>query len=87
MEDIDLRKQYWIKEIREGEDSWFHPFKYKLNLNTGSSMEYSVVLRISEQYLIRGEARLRTGNLLGAVDDINVIRERAGLENLGAYGP
>ena len=37
------------------------------------------MLRLGEQYLIRAEARLKQGNLVGAKDDIDIIRERAGL--------
>jgi hypothetical protein len=37
------------------------------------------VLRLAEQYLIRAEARANQNNIAGAVDDINVIRTRAGL--------
>ncbi len=84
MEDSDLRKQNWIKSLTEGSDTWFFPFKYKQNLNTGTSVEYSIVLRISEQYLIRAEARLMQGNNLGAENDLNIIRQRAGLENTNA---
>lgn len=84
MEDGDLRKQNWIMELTEGSDTWYFPYKYKQNLNTGTSVEYSIVLRISEQYLIRAEARLMQGNILGAEDDLNIIRQRAGLENTTA---
>ncbi len=40
-----------------------------------------MVLRLAEQYLIRAEARAETGDLTGALDDLNVIRSRAGLAN------
>lgn len=39
----------------------------------------SYVLRIAEQYLIRSEARAQLDDLSGALDDLNVIRDRAGL--------
>lgn len=35
------------------------------------------VMRLGETYLLRAEARFRQGNLSGASDDINVIRDRA----------
>ena len=40
------------------------------------------VLRLEEQYLIRAEARVQQGKLPQAVEDINVIRSRAGIELL-----
>lgn len=35
------------------------------------------LMRLAETYLLRAEARFRQGNLGGAADDINVIRDRA----------
>jgi len=42
------------------------------------------IMRLSEMYLIRAEARLKQNNLTGAAQDINVIRNRAGLANTTA---
>jgi len=39
-----------------------------------------MIMRLAEQYLIRAEARTRQGKLEQAVNDINTIRKRAGLE-------
>ena len=41
-----------------------------------------MILRLAEQYLIRAEARAQQGNLTGAIGDLNIIRERAGLPDL-----
>lgn len=84
METNDLRKQYWIGNISDGSTTWYFPYKYKQNLNTGTSLEYSIILRLAEQYLIRAEARLMQGNLSEATTDLNNIRTRAGLENIPA---
>ncbi len=47
----------------------------------GSDMnEYSMILRLAEQYLIRSEARAQLNKLDGSADDINSIRIRAGLD-------
>lgn len=35
------------------------------------------VMRLAETYLLRAEARFRQGNMQGAADDINVLRNRA----------
>ncbi|MEN0055158.1 MAG: RagB/SusD family nutrient uptake outer membrane protein [Mucilaginibacter sp.] len=40
------------------------------------------VIRLAELYLIRAESRLNLGDRNGALQDINVIRKRAGLANL-----
>lgn len=78
----DLRKQKWITQASDGSTTWYGPYKYKHNGFTGTSMEYSIVLRLSEQYLIRSEARLNLGMRQDAIDDLNEVRKRAGLELL-----
>jgi len=45
-------------------------------------LEYSVVLRVEELYLIRAEAYLQKGQYDLAVSDLNKIRSRAGLPSL-----
>ena len=57
------------------------PFKYKAQEYTGTTVEYSILLRLAEQYLIRAEARVHLGDLTGSKLDINTIRNRAGLNN------
>jgi len=78
----DLRKQYWVREINEGDQTWYMCNKYKRFDLNNSPKEYSIVFRLSEQYLIRAEARLKLGNLNGAATDINQIRNRAGLSSV-----
>lgn len=39
------------------------------------------IMRLGETYLLRAEARFRQGNLAGAAEDINVLRDRAFLES------
>lgn len=78
-ENGDLRKSRWTRTISSSSGSWTHPYKYKKNSNTGNSVEYPIVLRVAEQYLIRSEARARQGDLIGAKEDLNKIRHTAGL--------
>src|SRR5690606_34695087 len=51
--------------------------------------EYSVVMRLAEQYLIRAEARAQQGNLAGpngAESDLDMVRNRAGLDDVVGMG-
>jgi starch-binding outer membrane protein, SusD/RagB family len=85
----DLRKIDWIGSITSssGLTTWYYPFKYKENALNASGAEYSMVLRLAEQYLIRAEARAQLDKLIGensASSDLNAIRTRAGLPNTTA---
>jgi len=77
--DDDLRKTKWLKAVSNGTATWYHPFKYKEKSNTATSLEYSIVFRMAELYLIRAEARAHTGDLIGAKEDLNKTRNLAGL--------
>lgn len=78
----DNRKQTWINSITVGAQSYFFPFKYKVGQNSSTVTEYTMVLRLSEQYLIRAEARARQNKFPEANSDLNTIRTRAGLTSL-----
>lgn len=80
----DLRKTHWIGEVTNGTNTWYHPNKYKHTLTEGGSQEYSILFRLAEQYLIRAEARAHLGDLTGAKEDLNKVRNRAGLPNTAA---
>lgn len=80
----DLRKFHWVRTITNGSDTWYHSYKYKQQSFAGSSSEYSIVFRLSELYLIRAEARAKQGFLSVAQDDLNVIRNLAGLPDTTA---
>lgn len=81
-EDNDQRKVVWVSSVTEDTSTFYSSSKYKgLDL---PPTEYTMVLRLAEQYLIRAEVRARQNNLTGsnsAASDINVIRSRAGLLN------
>lgn len=83
----DQRKSSWIRTITKGSNSWYHAYKYKQGIGTGISTEYSIMLRLPEQYLIRAEARMQQGNLIGAKEDLNFVRATAGLGNTTAQTP
>ncbi len=75
----DQRLVKWVKTVTNAAGSWKHAFKYKLRTSTATSQEYSIVLRLAEQYLIRAEARARQGELTAALEDLDKVRLRAGL--------
>jgi hypothetical protein len=75
----DQRKTRWTKAVTNGTTIWYHAYKYKQKTAASSSVEYSVVFRLAEQYLIRAEARAYQGDLIGAKEDLNLIRTTAGL--------
>jgi hypothetical protein len=80
----DLRMQQWIGTVSNDNGIWYYARKYKQMGTTPSSVEYSVVFRMAEQYLIRAEARARQGDLDGATADLNHIRNTAGLQDIEA---
>ena len=75
----DARKTELVGSVTSGSETWYYPNKYKEADYTGGSVEYSIVFRLAEQYLIRAEARAYQGDLIGAREDLNVVRSRAGL--------
>ncbi|WP_246937628.1 RagB/SusD family nutrient uptake outer membrane protein [Gelidibacter sp. F63206] len=76
----DLRLSNWINVYSEGTDTYYYPFKYKIK-NGGDTEEYSMVMRLAELYLIRAEAYAMMGNVDQTLADLNMIRNRAGLQN------
>lgn len=63
----------------------YMPCKYRETWTTSpDSKEYSIVFRIEEQFLIRAEARAHLNKMEEAQEDLNVIRNRAGLGNTTA---
>ncbi len=80
----DLRKTNWISAITNPFGTWFYASKYKEAKPTAASAEYSMIFRLTEQYLIRAEARAELSDLQGAAEDINKIRKRAGLDVVNA---
>jgi hypothetical protein len=79
----DIRRSDWVDSVISGGITYYFPFKYKIQ--TASTLtEYSMVLRLAEQYLIRAEAEARLNNLPDAINDLNIIRTRAGLPNTSA---
>jgi hypothetical protein len=77
----DNRRTTWTNSYAVAGTTYRYPFKYQQRVATasaGAATEYSVVLRLAEQYLIRAEARIRQGNLATGIADLNAVRARAG---------
>lgn len=75
----DNRKTHWVNSAIFSGKTYYYPFKYKIKDNSNTS-EYSTMFRLGEVYLSRAEARAQL-NEANAVDDLNKIRNRAGLAN------
>lgn len=74
----DTRASKWTGTFTSGINSWRYIYKYKVKSGATPSTEYSMVLRLAEQYLIRAEARInQTGKLSQGIQDLNMIRSRA----------
>lgn len=81
MRPADNRSQWVGSGSYQGFD-FLYPFKYKVMDKSKPYSEYSMVMRLAEQYLIRAEALAHQEKLADALVYLNVIRERAGLAKL-----
>ena len=76
----DLRKTHWVGSSKINGITYTYATKYKNTIfSSPNPAEDLMVFRLAEIYLIRAEARAQQGNFSGAMQDINVIRSRAGL--------
>lgn len=78
----DRRLAAWVGSRTFQSQVEYFPYKYKVYGNNAPLTEYYMVLRLAEQYLIRAEARAEQNNFEGALQDINEIRNRAGLPDV-----
>lgn len=77
----DQRKESWIGTVEVDGKNFIHPYKYKIARKESDEphSEYTMIIRLAEIFLIRSEARAEQGDLSGALEDLNMIRNRAGL--------
>ena len=74
----DKRKSAWIGNLTvTGGKTCNYPYKYKVYLSNQPVTEYVMVLRFSEQLLIRAEARIHQNKIPEGISDLNVLRKRA----------
>jgi hypothetical protein len=82
----DQRKMSWIGTVNvatsSGAVTYSYPNKYKSAILNSPVTEYQMVLRLSEQFLIRAEARAQLDKIIEATSDLNVIRVRASLNDM-----
>ncbi|MCF6407941.1 RagB/SusD family nutrient uptake outer membrane protein [Chitinophaga filiformis] len=74
----DARRDKWVGAFVANGTTYYYPFKYQKN--PSGTPEALIVLRLSEQYLIRAEARAQLGNITGAGSaqaDVDAIRAKA----------
>lgn len=81
-EEDDLRFNSWVGVNTINGNNYYFPFKFKNRIGGPPYGEYTLVLRLAEQYLIRAEAYALTGHLDLAAKDINFIRQRASLPEI-----
>lgn len=74
----DVRRNCWAETTREGIDGPVYASR-KWTGYKGDFLENLPIIRASELYLIRAEARYHTNNPVGAREDINALRSKRGL--------
>jgi starch-binding outer membrane protein, SusD/RagB family len=79
----DQRLPIWTRNRVVGGTTYYFAFKYG-SFGTTPPLDYTTVLRLAEQYLIRAEAEAHLNNIAVAQADINTLRQRAGLPNTTA---
>lgn len=80
----DLRRNSWIGSTIANGVTCYYPFKYKSATLNSPVTEYSMVLRVAEQYLICAEACVKNNKISEGQGFLNAIRNRAGLGNTTA---
>lgn len=84
----DNRLIHWTAINNYKSGNYRLPYKYKegraQNVTGHAVNEYNTVLRLAELYLIRAEALVQLNKTDAAKDDLNRIRQRAGLEQVAA---
>lgn len=82
----DLRQDAWIGTYVQDDQTYYFPYKYKIYAGE-TITEHAMVLRLAEQYLVRAEARAQQEKLTDAIDDLDMIRNRAGLSQIKDTNP
>lgn len=82
-EDGDVRRSTWTETTRSGATGVVYRSNKWLGAK-GDFLENLPLIRGAELFLIRAEARYRTGDEVGARADIDALRSKRGLANVSA---
>ncbi len=80
-EEGDVRRDAWEETTRTGSNDLVYRSAKWLGAK-GDFLENLPIIRASELYLIRAEARFRTGDAAGARADLNALRSQRGLDDV-----
>jgi hypothetical protein len=75
----DQRRQNWVGSTTVTSGTFYYPYKYKNVSASTVPTEDQMILRLAEIYLIRAEAAAHLNKLPEALEDVDIIRTRAGL--------
>lgn len=81
---IELQLEANGDTLKRGNVPRYYINKYNWQENI-ANLSSPVYLRLAEMYLIRAEANAKTDNNQLAIDDVNIIRQRAGLFGTNLY--
>lgn len=77
----DPRRVEWVGSVTPmgSTTTYFYPRKYRLGNPSVPGIEYSMILRLAEQFLIRAEARIKQGGakIADGIADLNAVRTRS----------
>ncbi|WP_232234297.1 RagB/SusD family nutrient uptake outer membrane protein [Myroides sp. ZB35] len=76
----DKRKQQWLKKININNQEFYQVYKYKNQQN--NTDEFSIFYRIEQVYFQLAYSQFRQENTKQAIESLNIVRQKRGLENL-----
>ncbi|MDO5858094.1 RagB/SusD family nutrient uptake outer membrane protein [Myroides odoratimimus] len=76
----DKRKQQWLKKTNINNQEFYQVYKYKNQQN--NTDEFSIFYRIEQVYFQLAYSQFRQENTKQAIETLNIIRQKRGLENL-----
>lgn len=82
----DLRRKDWTTDDTINGVNYTSPYKYKIQY-AFTSEEYEIALRLADVILVRAEAEAFSSQLGPAINDLDMVRGRAGLPLIGTTDP